>query len=309
MTKLDIVISLSNKNKYSSYYSAIISRAFVRGLNKKEIVSIYGYVEKHHITPESFERHLNQDLNTEDNMVFLTAKEHFIAHLCLARMFDEKILKQKMWFAMNQMLLKNKHQSERYTSRSYTEYKTNRPKFKHLYKGREIKYVYESDTETYNSLLLAGWSVTMPEEYKKGRVGMGFGKRSEETKRRISEAHKGKDKPWLKGRVLSEENKHKLLEAAKARKGIPLSPEHLEKIRAIAANRVGKPAAHPHSEETKNKQRLARYKRLADPTDAMKSAWEARKDFRHSEENKKKIGERSREYWTRRKEKEKQKGA
>lgn len=56
---------------YQRVYSQLIAQAVVRG-------NLDGYCEKHHITPRSM-----GGLNTPDNLVRLTAREHFIAHRLL----------------------------------------------------------------------------------------------------------------------------------------------------------------------------------------------------------------------------------
>ena len=102
-------------------------------------------------------------------------------------------------------------------------------------------------------------------EKLKGREPWNKGKKgiySDETKRKISAAHKGKQltKPvWNKGGTsprkgvkLTEETKQKLREAAKNRK--PMSEETKQKIRF-------KSSQHHHSEETKQKLRAAALKR------------------------------------------------
>jgi hypothetical protein len=60
-------------NKYTRIYYNIIDRAKLRQLSV--------YVENHHIIPRS----LGGD-NSADNLVALTAREHFICHLLLTRM-------------------------------------------------------------------------------------------------------------------------------------------------------------------------------------------------------------------------------
>jgi hypothetical protein len=60
-------------NKYSRIYYALIDK---RCVSKPE-----GYSENHHIIPKS----LGGD-NSRSNLVFLTAREHFIAHALLTRM-------------------------------------------------------------------------------------------------------------------------------------------------------------------------------------------------------------------------------
>jgi len=61
------------QNKYTRWYYQIIYNAKLRGPT--------GYVEKHHIIPRSL-----GGTNSKDNLVALTAREHFICHLMLTRM-------------------------------------------------------------------------------------------------------------------------------------------------------------------------------------------------------------------------------
>ena len=62
-------------NKYTSWYYNIINKA------QKQIKT--GYVEIHHIIPRSMGGN-----NSSDNLVNLTAKEHFICHLLLTKMVE-----------------------------------------------------------------------------------------------------------------------------------------------------------------------------------------------------------------------------
>lgn len=84
---------LKNRNKYHRWYDSLISRAKDRQLA--------GYFERHHITPKSL-----GGLDECDNLVDLTAREHFIAHLLLTKMFDG-LDKRKMSYAFSFMLTKN----------------------------------------------------------------------------------------------------------------------------------------------------------------------------------------------------------
>ena len=63
------------QNKYSCWYYNIIDRAKSRDLSKDV------YTEKHHIIPRSLGGN-----NKEENLVVLTAREHFICHLLLPKM-------------------------------------------------------------------------------------------------------------------------------------------------------------------------------------------------------------------------------
>lgn len=61
------------QNKYTSWYYQIIARAQSR--------QTQGYVERHHVIPRSL-----GGINESDNLVALTAREHFVCHLLLTRM-------------------------------------------------------------------------------------------------------------------------------------------------------------------------------------------------------------------------------
>ncbi len=75
-------------NKYSRIYNNIVSNAQARILDR----SIY--TEKHHIVPKSL-----GGVDNKDNLVSLTAREHFICHRLLTRMtLGEN--KRKMTYAI-----------------------------------------------------------------------------------------------------------------------------------------------------------------------------------------------------------------
>lgn len=94
-------------NKYSRTYYALIAKAVTRNFrNKKEAKSILGYVEKHHITP----RCIGGD-NSKSNLVFLTAKEHFVCHHLLTKMFSDVEVSRKMRFALNKMTRRSDSQN------------------------------------------------------------------------------------------------------------------------------------------------------------------------------------------------------
>lgn len=81
--------------------------------NRKKYEGIY--YEQHHIIPESF-----GGSNEKENLILLTAKEHFLAHLLLIEIYkDSTWHKQKMLNAL--MLMCNGYNSEKYnfSSRKY----------------------------------------------------------------------------------------------------------------------------------------------------------------------------------------------
>lgn len=72
---------------YKLHYDKLVERAKNRNLN--------GYIEKHHIIPRSL-----GGTDANDNIVELTAREHFIAHLLLIKIHPNKM---KLVFALNMM--------------------------------------------------------------------------------------------------------------------------------------------------------------------------------------------------------------
>lgn len=99
-------------NKYSKIYFAIISNA------KQRITE--GYTELHHIIPQSI-----GGSNDKENLVELTAREHFICHWLLIKMTEGED-RSKMLYALKGMKAENKYQ-QRYktkiTARVYETYR------------------------------------------------------------------------------------------------------------------------------------------------------------------------------------------
>lgn len=106
-------------NKYSRWYYAIVANAQCR------IAS--GYTEKHHIIPKSMG---GTDLS--QNLVILTAREHFICHWLLTKMVDSKKHQYQMWNAFSCMLYREVPGKSRYkvTGRVFENIKTAGSKIK-----------------------------------------------------------------------------------------------------------------------------------------------------------------------------------
>jgi hypothetical protein len=96
------------QNKYTKCYFSIIENAKSRELSKDV------YIEKHHIIPRS----LGGD-NSKNNLIKLTAREHFVCHLLLIKMVEGEN-RYKMLSAVTRF-----QQSRTYQKRSLTswEYK------------------------------------------------------------------------------------------------------------------------------------------------------------------------------------------
>ena len=99
-------------NKYSKLYYEITYNAKKR--------STEGYTELHHIIPQSM-----GGSNDKENLVDLTAREHFICHWLLIKMTESED-RSKMLYALNGMKAENRYQ-QRYhtkiTARVYEKYR------------------------------------------------------------------------------------------------------------------------------------------------------------------------------------------
>lgn len=88
-------------NKYTKWYYSIISQA------RKKNYS--GYTEKHHVIPRSLGG------GNGNNIVKLSAKEHYMCHLLLTKMINEKTkFYYKMILAFNMMSTKSNNQDRNY---------------------------------------------------------------------------------------------------------------------------------------------------------------------------------------------------
>lgn len=79
-------------NKYTKVYFQIINRA----LSENRLVSSFIYYERHHILLKSIYPAYKSLKQFEWNGVLLTAREHFICHKLLMKMFDDKNHQLKM---------------------------------------------------------------------------------------------------------------------------------------------------------------------------------------------------------------------
>jgi hypothetical protein len=92
---------------YARIYKNIIERAKQQQRDKKQ-----GYFERHHILPKSI-----GGTNSKENLVLLTAKEHYIAHMLLVEMYEKGSYEwQKMIFAASMFLAKSKNHKRINTS-------------------------------------------------------------------------------------------------------------------------------------------------------------------------------------------------
>ena len=88
------------QNKYTRIYFSIIDNAKLRKIDS--------YTESHHILPKSL-----GGSNNKDNIVDLTAREHYICHLLLTKMV-ESTYKSKMVYALWMIIRGNKKQKRNF---------------------------------------------------------------------------------------------------------------------------------------------------------------------------------------------------
>ena len=95
-------------SKYYSYYQNIISF-------RKQNIPI-GYTENHHILPKSL-----GGTDDKENLVYLTAREHYICHLLLTKIYedDDKAYFKMVKACVLMMFMKAPNQQRVYNSRMY----------------------------------------------------------------------------------------------------------------------------------------------------------------------------------------------
>ena len=185
------------ENKYTKLYYKITSNA------KQRITE--GYTELHHIIPQSM-----GGSNDKENLVELTAREHFICHWLLIKMTEGED-RSKMLYALNGMKAENRYQ-QRYhtkiTARVYEKYRIEHAEnHSKRMKGRKAWNKGVPQTEEHKeknrqaALQRAPKSEETITKWKESRAGYVA---SEETKQKQSLALKGKPKG-----PMSEEEKLK----------------------------------------------------------------------------------------------------
>lgn len=155
---------------YSAVYCSLISKRLQNPLPTEE------YGELHHIIPKS-----EGGDDSSENLVRLSAREHYIAHLLLARIYDD----HKMWCAIHRLIHGNKKPYARITSRMYSvikaQFSKKQSESKRGEKNPNFGKTFSAETRQKMS------------ETRRGEKHPFFGKHhSEETRKRLSESHKGK---------------------------------------------------------------------------------------------------------------------
>jgi hypothetical protein len=211
---------ISSDCKYFIWYKNICQRA------KNRILSDGIYNEMHHVLPKSI---FPQYKKNPENLVKLTAREHFICHWLLTKFIDNP----KIIYAF-QMMMPNKT-GNRYIPKSSIVYQQLKNKFSLNNKGTK-GHIWITNGKD-NRLIL--FDSVLPFGFYPGRT--------------FSQSHKKS----LKGIPKTIEQKEKQSRAMKGKPGLPgeLNPAKREEVRKkISKARSGTTA----SEETKLKMKLSK---------------------------------------------------
>jgi hypothetical protein len=207
-------------NKYTALYTFLTNRAKDRVLLE--------YTERHHIIPQSL-----GGSNEKENLVDLTAREHFICHWLLVKMTEGES-RSKMIYALRGMKANNEYQ-ERYssyiTARVYEQYRIEHSiVHSKTMKGRTPVNKGRTMSEEQKALLRerakanhASGKMYSTESQRKRLEKLKDYKHSDETKLKQSLALKGKTKG-----PMTEEHKAAISAGGK---GIKKHSGHGDKVR------------------------------------------------------------------------------
>jgi hypothetical protein len=213
-------------NKYKKWYNQITNNAKNRVLDT--------YTESHHIIPRSLGGE-----DTADNLVNLTAREHFICHWLLTK-FTEGQDRYKMLNALRMMRAENPNQqrySTQITSRVYENLKQDYSEWQRqrvlgennpMYGRTHTDEARRAISEKNKGKKLTKEQILKQIQAQTGRKRDPF---SDEWKQKMSEAHKG-EKNHRYGVEVSEETRAKIGAKLKGRK-----QTEEEKARRGAANK------------------------------------------------------------------------
>lgn len=199
--------------KYAAIYEQLISRARTRA-------QINGYTEKHHVVPKCL-----GGMDDADNIVSLTAREHYIAHQLLVKLYPNN---RQLVYAAYAMTWHSKTKG-RVGNRLYgwlkerlSEARKNQPPMsgitRELLRKANLGKVLSEDTKA--KLRAANTGKLLSEEHKKAIGLKSKGRtlppsaidklRTANLGKKHSPETIAKMKASLKGRVVSEETREKL---------------------------------------------------------------------------------------------------
>lgn len=211
---------------YSKIYNNIINIGKSRGINKPD-----GYYEYHHIVPKCLGGEDN-----EENLVWLTAKEHFICHVLLCKIYPNTRLVHA-FIMMSRVGNSNKYHKlkERYSKIRSENMRINNPSFDPIVKEKlRLSSTGRLHSEETKRKMSENHVKHLSEEHKNKLSISGMRRlHSEESKELMSK----KASEWLNNKeknivfLESMRNPDRRENISKKLTGKPKSEEHKEKIR------------------------------------------------------------------------------
>ena len=222
------------KNKYTQCYQKIINQSQNRQL-------IDEYTERHHIIPKSLGGN-----NNLENLVKLTAREHFICHVLLTK-FTIGLARHKMLYAANIMSQASRDYQNRYVPSSRL-YEIIKKEFSVIHSkrltGRKLSAEHKAKIAKGNQ-----GRINSEETIAKRKKSCMGKKRTPEQKERMRQAQLNrKEKTAEKKEAIAL----KISQALKGKSTGPKSETHKEKLSKSLA---GRNKGIPKSEDTKQKMR------------------------------------------------------
>ena len=186
---------------YQRQYDLLIRKA-------KNRSKIDGYSEKHHIVPLCL-----KGSDNKENIVKLTAREHFVAHWLLYRIYpNSNSLKHAFWMMCNGYTSSNQ---SRYTpsSRAFQEAKEAHSKILKLKESNFKGKHHSTKSKLKISAKLKGRKLSTEtcKKMSSSKIGYSF---SEETKQKISNSHLGRKKSELHCQNISLSHTKKVIDIA-----------------------------------------------------------------------------------------------
>lgn len=161
---------------YHKIYGSIVLRAKSQNREKLDRSNDnFIYYERHHIIPRCLKGN-----NSKDNLVLLTAKEHFICHKLLVEIYPDN---KKVRYAFIAMYLCNKYQDRSYkiSSREYERLKTIKS---------ELLLQYWEDSDNRNKIIKSFreyWDIDKNREENGKRTKKSFSNKTTKEKHKRSQ--------------------------------------------------------------------------------------------------------------------------
>lgn len=253
---------------YKRIYDQLVAKAKVRGLDKSEVE---GYFEKHHILPRC-----QGGGDEKENLVLLTAREHYIAHILLWKIYpNDPNLFHAAWMMSNRSLQNRNSRVYAMLREEHARILSSRSEFN----SPNFKDLTGLVRERLTVIEFAGWS-----SLTKGKrtslwscqceCGEVIVLKSKELsdnwhykscgcfKRDQAKLQVGENNPFF-GKEHSEESKEKMrqkkLGKSPSNKGVPMTEERRAKI--IASLKLVKRFPWEHNRSSADKWYLADYYR------------------------------------------------